>query len=100
VGLGTGEGFTVAGRTFPFWLPLRFALPLPFTAGLFAFKLVALFALLVFAFLLADSLVFSFPFSLAFLLTFLGRLGLFSFAEAVSFAFWVEGFSSGVGVST
>lgn len=103
VGLLTGEGFATGGRVLRLSLTLRFGLALVFDGGRFEFRLIALFELPLFAFLfVAGRLlfvlrfpVFAFEFSFAFLLVFLLRLGLFSFAGAASFVFPFSAFSSG-----
>jgi len=88
-------------------LPLVFraGLTFAFAGGRFEFRFVPLFELPLLAFLLAaDRLLLAlrfpalaFEFSFPFLLVFLLRLGLFSFAAAESFVFRLSDFSAGVG---
>jgi hypothetical protein len=104
VGL-TGEGF--ATGEVPLLLTLRFGLALAFEGDRFELGLV-LFELPLFAFLfVAGRLLFALRFpvfvfeeSFAFLLVFLLRLGLFSFAGTGSFVFRLSVFSSGVASAT
>ena len=80
-----GEDFGAGGRVPALLLLVPLELLLIINAGRSALLTGALLLLPVFAFLLAGSLVFAFRFtefalSFAFLLVFLGRLGLFSLA--------------------